>query len=255
LLYEMDGAGVDQAVVVCAITDRNPDNNEYVAEQVLKHPSRIHQFPDVDSHLTEDYHTPGAADRLRRMAERWPVKGFIHRLKGEEDGAWLYSEEGLEFFMAASEKRLIANIGCGPHQQAALRRVAEKFPSLPFVCNHMGWVRASEGPSSAGLKEVLASAKLPNIHIKVSGFNYGARLNWEYPYADVQWVVRVLYEHFGPDRLFWGSNYPPSRGAMTYRQTLEAFRTHCIFVPEEDKAPILGGSLERLLAGEQVLSP
>ena len=34
---------------------------------------------------------------------------------------------------------------------------------------------------------------------------------------------------------------------MTYRQALEAFRTHCPFVPEADKAWILGGTLARLL--------
>jgi hypothetical protein len=35
---------------------------------------------------------------------------------------------------------------------------------------------------------------------------------------------------------------------MTYRQALEAFRTHCTFVSDEDKERILGGTLEGLLA-------
>ena len=44
-----------------------------------------------------------------------------------------------------------------------------------------------------------------------------------------------------------GSDYPVVRNFMTYQHALEAFRTHCTFIPEVDKAEILGGTLERLL--------
>jgi predicted TIM-barrel fold metal-dependent hydrolase len=256
LLTVMDDAGVDQAVVICANMERNPDNSEYIAPEVAKHPTRLHQFPDVDCHWHDTYHTPGAGDRLRRVAERWPIKGFTHYIKGEEeDSAWLYSEDGLDFFRAASELKLIASISCGSLQQPAIRKVAERFPSLPILCSHMGGARANEGPDSPGLKEVLASAKVPNIYLKISGFVYGARVKWEYPYSDVQWVVRTLYEHYGAYRLCWGSDYPPSRRFMTYRQSLEAFRTHCAFVPHEDKAWILGDNLDRLLTERQAALP
>jgi predicted TIM-barrel fold metal-dependent hydrolase len=60
-------------------------------------------------------------------------------------------------------------------------------------------------------------------------------------------VIRALYEQFGARRMCWGSDYPVVRFFMTYRQSLEAFRTHCTFVPEEDQAWILGGTLESLL--------
>ena len=34
---------------------------------------------------------------------------------------------------------------------------------------------------------------------------------------------------------------------MTYRQSLEAFRTHCTFIPDKDKELILGRNMQRLL--------
>jgi predicted TIM-barrel fold metal-dependent hydrolase len=94
---------------------------------------------------------------------------------------------------------------------------------------------------------VLDSARLPNIYIKLSGFAYCTRVQWDFPYSDTHWVIRALYEHFGPQRMCWGSDYPVVRFFMTYRQALEAFRTHCTFVSEEDKAWILGRTLEGLL--------
>ncbi|MGN6758436.1 MAG: amidohydrolase family protein [Thermomicrobiales bacterium] len=246
LLHEMDRLGVDQAVVICAQIERNPENNEYIAEQVRRYPNRLHQFPDVDCSWSPTYHQPGAAARLAAIADRWPIKGFTHYLRGDDDGAWLYSDEGLAFFRVAAERHLIASIAGRPRHQAALRRVAAAFPTLPILCHHLAGLRAAE-PPEAGLREVLASARLPNICIKVSGFAYCSQVAWEYPYADTGWIVRTLYEHFGPHQLCWGSDYPVVRFYMTYQQALEAFRTHCTFVPEADKALILGGTLARLL--------
>ncbi|MDP2948997.1 MAG: amidohydrolase family protein, partial [Chloroflexota bacterium] len=205
LLFEMDQNGVDQAVIICAQIQRNPDNNEYIAEQAQKYPSRIHQFPDVDCSWSPTYHAPGAADRLKAIAERWPIVGFTHYLKGDDDGPWLYGEQGQAFFRVAAEKRLIASISGGPQHQPALRKVAERFPSMPVLCHHLAGLRASAGPDQPGLKEVLASVRMPNIYVKVSGFYYGSRVQWEYPHSDVLWLVRTLYEHFGPYRLCWGS--------------------------------------------------
>jgi L-fuconolactonase len=248
LIHEMDRNGVDQAVIICARIDHNPDNNEYIAQQAGRYPARIHQFPDVDCSWSPTYHQPGAAERLSRIAGQWPIRGFTHYLKAEDDGSWLYSDEGLEFFRVASQHDLIASIACHPGQQPAIRRVAESFPDVPVLCHHLGGVRAGEGPPHAKLKEVLASDRLPNIYIKLSGFAYCSQVEWDYPYSDTMWIVRTLYEHFGPHRMCWGSDYPVVRFFMTYRQSLEAFRTHCDFVPESDKVRILGDTLGRLLA-------
>ena len=248
LLHEMDRNGVDEALIVCAQIEHNPENNAYVADQAARHAPRVHQLADVDSTWSDTYHQPGAAERLRSAAARWPIVGFTHYLANDDDGAWLHGKEGVAFFQVAADLGLIASISCRPHHQPAIRRVAERFPSVPILCHHLGMVKADEGPPHVGLEEVLASARLPNIYIKLSGFAYCTHVEWDYPYSDTHWVVRAEYEHFGPHRMCWGSDYPVVRFFMTYRHALESFRTHCTFVPEADKALILGGTLDRLLA-------
>jgi predicted TIM-barrel fold metal-dependent hydrolase len=247
LLYEMDACGVDQAVIVCAQIDRNPENNAYVAGQVQRYPARLHQVADLDSEWSPTYHQPGSAARLRAMAKKWPLAGFTHYLKREEDGAWLYSEQGQALFRTAAELNLFASLSCYPHQQAAVRRAAERFPEVPILCHHLGHSGIGPGSPAERLAEVLASACLPNIYIKISGFAYAAQVQWEYPYPDVLPIVRAIYEHFGAQRLCWGSDYPVVRFSMTYRQALEAFRTHCDFIHEADRGAILGETLSRLL--------
>ena len=247
LLNEMDLHHVDKAVIICAQIDHNPENNAYIAEVAAQHADRLYQFPDVDCSWSTTYHTPGAADRLRSIAEQWPIKGFTHYLRHDDDGAWLYGEEGNAFFQVAADFNLIASIACAPQHQPAIRKVAARFPAMPILCHHLAGVKAYSEPPHSGLQEVLASAQLPNIHIKLSGFAYCTSVKWEYPYSDTQWVVRSLYEHFGPYRMCWGSDYPVVRFYMNYQQSLEAFRTHCTFVPTGDKEWILGKTLAGLL--------
>jgi len=250
LLFEMDQCDVDRAAVVCARIDHNPDNNDYVSRYVSRFPERLVQIADVDCSWSPEYHTPGAAERLRQAAERYRLKGFTHYVKGDEDGSWYLSQEGLAFWQVAAERKLIASVSWPARLQPVLRQVAERFPSVPFLVHHMGGVKASEPAPHPLFKEVLESAKLTNIHIKLSGFHHasGQEDRFEYPYPHCRHLAQGLYEHYGPQRLCWGSDYPVVRTAMTYRQSLEAVRRHCDFIKPDEMALVLGGNLEQLLA-------
>ena len=246
LLSEMDRNGVDQAFLVCAGIEHNPRNNDYIARMANLYSGRILQVADVDCSWSETYHTPGAADRLRRAAARWPMAAFTHYMKAEDDGGWLYSEEGLAFFAAAVDLGLIASIACSTHHHAALQRVAERFPQLPILIHHLGHPGVGDPEK---LAQVLASARCENIGVKVSGFYYSSQQGfWDFSYADtIREVVLPLYETYGPRRLYWGSDYPVCLRNMTYPQAIECFRSHCDFIPGADQALILGENLRMLV--------
>ncbi len=246
LLNEMDGNGVDQAFLVCAGIEHNPNNNEYIARMSRLYSGRIRQVADVDCSWSETYHTHGAADRLRQAAERWSLAAFTHYMKSEDDGSWLFGEDGLAFFQTAAEEGLIASIACAPHHHAALQKVAEMHPQLPILIHHLGHPGVGDKEK---LAQVLASARYANIGVKVSGFYYSTQQGfWDFPYVDsIREIVRPLYDSFGPERLYWGSDYPVCLRFMTYRQAIECFRAHCAFIDEKDQALIMGENLRRLL--------
>ena len=245
LLFEMDRNGVDRAVLVCARIERNPDNNDYGAGCVKRFPDRLDMFADVDCSWWETCHTPGAAERLAWAAEAYPMKGFTHYVKGNDDGSWYLGPEGTRFFEKARELKLIVSLAAGASFQPVVRQVAERFPDVPFLCHHMAGARVG---NDSGLREITASAVQPNVYIKMSGFSYAvADQKWEYPYHDTHDVIRALYEAYGASRLCWGSDYPVVRNYMTHKQSLEAFRIHCDFIPEADRETILGASLIKLL--------
>lgn len=246
LLFEMDQAGVDQAMLVAARIDHNLDNNDYVAEAVRRHPKRLHQLADIDCKWSAEYHTPGAAARLAAAAERFDLKGFTHYVEPANDG-WFRSADGRELFAAAAERRLIASLAAAPAWQGDIRALAKSFPAVPILCHHLAGIRPGSAAASQALEEVLESAACPNILIKISGFYYGSDEPWDFPYEAVQPLVRRLYDAFGGERLVWGSDYPVSRPHITYRQSLEAVRSHCRFIPPSHLDRVLGSNLAGLL--------
>ena len=250
LLYEMDRNAVEWALVVCAAIENNADNVEYVAFARDRYPDRFHLVADLDCIWSATYHTPGSAARLRALDDRYRLAGFTHYLGDDNDG-WLLSDEADDLFGVAAERRLIVSLGAGTAWHADLRQIARRHPSVPVLCHSLGGVRAEEGVDSEGLAEVVASAGVPNIYIKVAGFHYCSERGWDYPWADAGAILGRIFEAYGPDRLCWGSDFPASTRFCTFRQSLEVVRTHCPFFGPQDLRLVLGETLRRLLTTGQ----
>ncbi len=245
LLYEMDANGVVQALVVCAAIGANLDNTAYVAHARERHPGRFHLVGDLDCTWSSTYHQPGSADRLRELDDRYGLTGITHYLDKHNDG-WLLSDQAEALFSAAAQRRLLVSLAAGPSWQADLRVLARRHPDVPVLCHHLGDLHVGD---PAGLAEVVASAVVPNIYVKASGFHYAAEAGWDYPWPDALEVLRRIFDAYGPARLCWGSDFPASKRFCTFRQSLEAVRTHCSFLTEDDLRLVMGGTLGEILAG------
>jgi L-fuconolactonase len=255
LLYEMDINGVSEAAVVCAAIDNNPDNVAYVAFAQERYYGRFHVVADLDCVWSEHYHRPGSADRLRALADRYPLVGFTHYVYEDNDG-WLESEEAESVFAVAEQRGLFVSLAAGPSWQADLRSIARRHPSVPVLCHHLAGLRtvaALGGTSTAGavysaaLEGVLASAGVENIFVKVSGFHYASAEGWDHPWGAAVEIFKQLFDSFGPRRLCWGSDFPASKRYCTYRQSLEVVRSHSPFLGDDDRRLILGDNLRPIL--------
>jgi len=244
LIYEMDVHGVEQAAVVCAAIENNPDNTEYVAFARARYPGRLHVIADLDCTWHATYHQAGSADRLRALADRFELAGFTHYAGRENDG-WLASDEADKLLAVAAERGLVMSLSSGPVWQQDLRALARRHPDVPILCHHLGGAQVGADP--ALLATLLESASVPNIYIKASGFHYACPQGWDYPWPDGVELFRQIFEAFGPERLCWASDFPASLRYTTYRQALEVFRVHSPFLGPQDLAQILGGTLAGIL--------
>lgn len=250
LLYEMDTYGVEQALVVCAAIGENPDNIDYVSLAREQHPGRFHVLADLDCTWSTTYHAPGIVERLRELDDRYDLVGFTHYVEDENDG-FLVSDEAERLFDVAEERRLVISLAASPAWQADLRDIARRHPGVSVLCHHLGSVLAGCGLDSNGLAEVVASASVPNLFMKVSGFHYCSERSWDYPWHDAIAIFERIFDAYGPNRLCWGSDFPASKRYCTYRQSLEVLRAHCPFLGTRDLSLIMGGTLRAILASNR----
>jgi len=174
-LHQMDANDVQAAIVVCHLDEHDANNNENALQRAVESPGRFHILANV--HLNE----PDALAKVQSFVGRQGLVGISYYLEGDDPADWL--TPGPVFDLIA-ESNLILNLNVNPHQQQRLREVARGYPEMPIFLCHLG------GPSRGGVPnprwdEVLKSAECPNVHVKVSGFAYFSRWQWEYPYADV----------------------------------------------------------------------
>ncbi|HTW98301.1 MAG TPA: amidohydrolase family protein, partial [Acidimicrobiales bacterium] len=243
LLYEMDVHGVREAFVVCARIDNNPDDVSYVAFARDRYPSKLHVVADLDCSWDENHHRPGSADRLRALDEAHRLAGFTHYVHSENDG-WLLSDEAEAVFALAEQRRLIISLAASPAWQEDLRTIARRHPGVSILCHHLAGVRTASAlgdtPGASArfehdLAEVVASAAVPNIFIKVSGFHYASAEGWDHPWTEAVELFRRLFDAFGADRMCWGSDFPASTRYTNFRQCLEVVR-RCAFLDAEERA-------------------
>jgi len=248
LLWEMDQSGVEQACLVAANIERNPDNNGYVAEQVARYPDRLHHFAHIDCAWEPTYNTDGAAGRLEALIAQFrPVA--VTRYFATETDAWPLSDEGLAFFETAQRHGILMSLAAAPQWHPQLRQIAQQFPDLPILMHHLGAFRLGTGTHQEDFARFAALAAEPNVYVKMSGFHYGAEHPWDFPQHEAIAHMKRLYEATGARRWCWGSDYPVLKRtrSFTYQQTIECIRSHCTFLPAEDLPWVLGGTLDALL--------
>jgi predicted TIM-barrel fold metal-dependent hydrolase len=251
LLWEMDQNGVSAAVLISAGIRGNPSNSAYTQSVAAASGGRLLAFPDVDCRWSVTHHRPGAAERLEAAVATRRCAGFTHYLDEKADPSWLVSADGLDFFETAARHNLIASLSCGPSQMPTVTALAERFPQVPFLLHHLGWVPASPSLDREALRRVIDGARLPNLFIKVSGFGYAVADGWNFPCKPALSIAQALCDAYGPRRLIWGSDYPVSQRYMTYRQSLEIVRSHCDFLSGAEMSDVIGGNMRRLLEGRE----
>lgn len=198
-------------------------DNGYDLEAAEKHPEQI-----AGVFILFDPLSPNVPERMakaRRHPKFWGIRVTMLplvpglKLTPAIQGSVTWLQDGsLDPLLAEAGNQRVPLALYAPHQASAIAAVARRYPNTPILLDHMGLRGADEDPF-ARWPEILALAETPNIWIKVSMF---PEVSHEpFPFADVQPRLKELVNHFGVERLIWGSNYPRSKERCTYQESLE----------------------------------
>ena len=88
----------------------------------------------------------------------------------------------------------------------------------------------------ADLPEMLALAKLPNVAVKMSGApSYSSA---PYPYKNIHGYLKQIFDAFGPQRCFWGTDI--TRMPCSYRQCVTMFTEELPWLKGRDQELVMG---------------
>ena len=229
LIAEMDGAGVDRAVIVPPSWEG--DRNDLALAAAARHPGRF----AVMGRPPLDRRDPHALDRWRAQPGMLGIRVTISGAGARElftapEGDWLWQ---------AAERNALPAMVSVPGMLAALYPLAERHPGMRFVIDHLALARDAKDEAAFDLPRLAALAGLPNVAAKASAVpRYSSE---PYPYRRMHEPLRRVFEAFGPDRFFWGTDLTgiPCR----YREAVTLFTEELPWLAGRDLERVMGGAL------------
>lgn len=234
-LAAMAEAGVDRAVVVPP--SWVGENNATALEAAAAHPDRFAIMGRFD------FTAPDAEERLAHWREQPSMLGI--RLTFSQTPTRENLVDGsIDWFLKGCEQHQVPLMMFLPSTPQYAGTLAERYPGLTVILDHMALdIRADVSVVWDGLGAITDLARFPNVFVKVSSApNYSAEA---YPYADIHGHLRRLYDAYGPERLFWGSDVTRLRGSYTDCRRL--FTDALDFLSDRDRELIMGEALSTVL--------
>ncbi len=233
----MDEAGVDLAIDCPPIWD--DDANTYAERAHLAHPERflIHGWVDLLR--------PDSLERLRACKS---VKGLIglrfltaSPAAPADPGSTLSrirwpDDNSLDWFWTETERLGLPLAVCGHALLPHVQKQATLHPDLKITLDHFGSITMAKGSGLEQLPGLLSLARLPNVAIKLTAAPSYATDG--YPYASLHEPIKRLYDAFGPQRLFWGSDVTRLPG--TWGECVTMFTEEMPWLSSEDLDLIMG---------------
>lgn len=221
-LSNMDYAQVGAAVVVQEIIDGC--QNDYLTEVQHTYPDRFFcmgmAWNVAEAEAVIGAGLKGIAFPGHRMQE--PLGTLMPVFK-------LMEEKGLVLSMClADDERQIAQMG----------EVIEECPRLKVAIGHFGMANTPSFKS-----QVMLARRGENVMIESGGITWLYHPEF-YPYPTAVRRIREAADWVGMDRLMWGSDYPRTITAITYRMSYD-FVEKTDELNDEEKTLFLGGNAKR----------
>lgn len=232
LLRAMDDAGVHRVIIVPPGWEG--ERNDLALEAAQLHPDRFAVMGRLDPER------PGAMEELADWRKSPGMLGIRLTFHTEWQRPLLTNGK-LDRFWPAAERAGVPVMVLVPHHMLhLLEPIVARHPGLRFTMDHLSVPSKTRGQEAfAGLDHLLALARYPNLAVKASGLpSYSVEA---YPYGDLQPHLRRVYDAFGPQRIFWGTDY--SRLPCSYRQAITLFTEEQPWLNDNDKEWIMGRGL------------
>lgn len=236
-LSNMDYAQVSAAVVVQELIDGC--QNRYLQKVGEKYPDRFIVCGMVN------FFQPN----LRLQSQVLLDSGFQglaipgHRLITDEQHLALNSPEMIKMFKLMEERNAFLSITLadGDVQVGEMKEVISECPNLRIAIGHLGMANPPQSPiwKNRSWQEQIRLAQHDHVMVESGGITWLYNSEF-YPFPSAVRAVREAAGLVGMEKLMWGSDYPRTITAITYRMSYDFIL----------KSKELSGTEKQLFLGE-----
>ena len=245
-LSNMNYAQVSAAVVVQEFIDGL--QNGYLREVQRQYPDRFLTCGMAD-YLQDGFYEQVVrlvADGFRGIA----IPG--HRLMGRS----LVSSEMMRMFrlMEANQVFLSITLEDGDRQVEELEEVIAACPSLKIAIGHLGMANPPQTPcwENESWRRQILLARHDNVMIESGGITWLYNAEF-YPFPSAIRAIREAASLVGMEKLMWGSDYPRTITAITYRMSYD-FVVKSQELSDEEKRLFLGENARRFYGFKELIA-
>lgn len=232
-LSNMDYARVSGAVITQEYIDGI--QNDYLKEVTSRYPDRFFVCGMCE------FRKPGFFAQAKELIARGfkAIKIPAQRLLLKEGRVMLNSDEMMQMFHYMEDREIILSIDLadGATQVAEMEEVIQECPRLKIAIGHFGMVTLPDWEYQIRL------ARHPQVMIESGGITW--LFNDEfYPFNGAVKAIRRAAELVGMEKLMWGSDYPRTITAITYKMSYD-FITKSSELTDDEKRLFLGENARR----------
>ena len=218
LLSNMDYAGVGACVVTQEYIDGNQD--AYLLEVKARFPDRV------------------KICSLYEEKEAFALEGFdgVKICAGRLANPDLAALSNVFKKIESQGKFLSIDLAEGDTQVGQMEALIAQCPDLKIAIGHFGMA------GRTGWQEQIKLARHKNVFIESGGITWLYNDEF-YPYPSAVKAIRESITLCGAEKLMWGSDYPRTMTAITYKMSLD-FVEKTSELTGEEKALFLGGNAQ-----------
>lgn len=209
-LSNMDYAQVSAAVITQEYIDGI--QNDYLSEVASRYPDRF-----LVCGMCE-FRKPGFLNQAKELISKGfkAIKIPAQRLLLKDGRVMLNCEEMMQLFHLMEEHNIILSIDLadGAEQVPEMEEIIQECPRLKIAIGHFGMVTRPDW------KEQILLARHPNVMVESGGITW--LFNDEfYPFKGAVKAIREAADLVGMEKLMWGSDYPRTITAITYKMSYD----------------------------------
>ncbi len=232
-LSNMDYAQVSAAVITQEYIDGI--QNDYLSEVASRYPDRF-----LVCGMCE-FRKPGFFSQAKELISKGfkAIKIPAQRLLLKDGRVMLNCEEMMQLFHLMEEHNIILSIDLadGAEQVPEMEEIIQECPHLKIAIGHFGMVTRPDW------KEQILLARYPNVMIESGGITW--LFNDEfYPFKGAVKAIREAADLVGMEKLMWGSDYPRTITAITYKMSYD-FLVKSSELTESEKHLFLGENAKK----------